>query len=428
MKKVFAYINGRRNQAIAVAILFALAGTVLLRLSLAAQPALFLSPGSSTVTQGNSFIVEVRVNTTDQINVVQANLTYPSNLLQLNSVSTNNSAFGIQAENATGNGFIRLGRGTQPNTSVSGNQLVATLTFTPTASGTAALNFAADSYAVRSTDNTTIDGGVGSSYMIKSPPAPQPATGTNPGNPGTPSPGPPPSGGGNSPSGSTPSGSNTPPGAKTPNAAGNNQPQGKPSSGQPVPAGNQETGQPPDTAEDTVSTGSDAGPAAVSIRIKVLDDSYQPVKNASIMLNGKSVTSDEEGIASFTSVDRGPQKVNVTYNGRSTTADIEVGQKDQQTYIVSVPSKAGGTVWGLPLVLFFIALAVAFWFTIAKRHHVVRPSIQAMPLETVVVSPDAGNTNSQVAGGVNKSRFVTQVQQPDGEQGPGSVIRPDSKK
>jgi chitodextrinase len=169
-------------------------------------PTIYLTPASQTYAGGATVTVQVRENSaTTAVNAVQANFTYPANLLRVTGVSYTNSAYGIQAEtlpylsgtisqtgtiitgtgttftsymngktitysdgttatvtyvSATsltssvsktvaagssyviGAGSVAIGVGTNGGTSVTGDQLIATITFTTTsASGTANLAF-----------------------------------------------------------------------------------------------------------------------------------------------------------------------------------------------------------------------------------------------------------------------------------------------
>lgn len=140
-----------------------------------AAASLYLSPSSKTVAQGSSFSVAVRVNTGgSKVNAVQVNLKYPTDKLDILSVSTSGSAFEISAENSKGGGSIKIGRGTL--TAKSGNLLIATLTFrAKTSSGSATVSSTSGTAVVRSSDNTNIlSGGPSGTYSFTKPPPPAP--------------------------------------------------------------------------------------------------------------------------------------------------------------------------------------------------------------------------------------------------------------
>lgn len=137
---------------------------------------LSISPASGSVVQGNNLTVGIYEDSgTDQVNAVQANLSYPASQLSFVSIDASTSAFEINAEGSGGAGSVRIGRGT--TTPVSGKQLVAYVTFSATASsGTAAVTFASGSGVVRSSDSsyetlTTVPG----SYTLTAP-TPPPST------------------------------------------------------------------------------------------------------------------------------------------------------------------------------------------------------------------------------------------------------------
>lgn len=139
---------------------------------------LYLSPDSADVSQNSSLTVSIRVNSgSEQINVVQANLSYPADKLDFVTI-TNSSAFSIPVgEDQGGNGSVRIGRGSLMP--VSGDQLVASVEFKVKAvDGSASITFAAGS-AVKKADGqgTDILGETqGGTYMIKVDQTPPPTS------------------------------------------------------------------------------------------------------------------------------------------------------------------------------------------------------------------------------------------------------------
>ena len=128
---------------------------------------LYLSPASGTFAQGDTISIDIYEDSgTDTVNAVQANLSYPDNLLNFTGI-TSSSAFNVEAQSTGGNGSVQIARGA--TTPVSGNQLVATVRFTAAAGGQANISFTSGSAVIRSTDNgaqtlTT----TGASYTINS--------------------------------------------------------------------------------------------------------------------------------------------------------------------------------------------------------------------------------------------------------------------
>ena len=110
----------------------------------------------------------------EPVNGVQANLSYPANLLDFVSIGSS-SAFSVVAQNSGGGGSVQIGRGALP--AVSGTQTVATVRFKPkTGSGTAAVNFTGGTQVVSANSNQNIlTSSRGASYTLRPPAAPTPA-------------------------------------------------------------------------------------------------------------------------------------------------------------------------------------------------------------------------------------------------------------
>lgn len=134
-----------------------------------AQSALSLSPSSSTITSGQDFSVQVRVNTNGQtINGVDAELSYPVNLIEVLSINDTNSNFEIKAEKTASNGVITLAYGT--NTPKSGNLLVATINMRARGSGVANINFSSSSVVTSDVSNgDVLNSRTNGSYTIVAP-------------------------------------------------------------------------------------------------------------------------------------------------------------------------------------------------------------------------------------------------------------------
>ncbi len=121
----------------------------------AASGTLYLTPSSSTTALGSTFTVTVYENSgTDAVNAVEADLTYPSNLLQFVSSDPSTSPFTVQAANTAGNGTVTLSRGNQ--TALTGDQVVSVLTFKTVAIGQATIAFASSSALVRASDQANV--------------------------------------------------------------------------------------------------------------------------------------------------------------------------------------------------------------------------------------------------------------------------------
>ena len=139
----------------------------------AAVGTLYLSPDSLSVNQGSNITVQVREESgTQTINAVQANLTYDDTKLDFVSI-TSSPAFTIEAESIGGGGSVMIGRAVEAGQPpLTGDQLVATITFsTKNTPGSTPINFATGSAIVSSVGNTNIMTSTsGGSYTIVDPP------------------------------------------------------------------------------------------------------------------------------------------------------------------------------------------------------------------------------------------------------------------
>ncbi len=133
-----------------------------------AASGLYLSPASKSATLGSSVSFAVRINADSAVNAVQANISYPADKLTYLSTSFSGTAFEIQAESSGGGGSIRMARGTLA--AVTGNQLVATITFRAnSSSGSGSITFNGDSSLVNN-GSSVASGGTGA--VISFAPAP----------------------------------------------------------------------------------------------------------------------------------------------------------------------------------------------------------------------------------------------------------------
>lgn len=130
-----------------------------------AQSVLSLSPIENNVTAGATFPVEVRVNTNGQtVNALQTDISYPTNLLSVVSISNTNGDFGVEAQKTDTNGTISLAYGSI--TPRSGDLLVVTITFTAKSSGTANVMFANPSVISDVSNTDVLKNSVNGTYLI----------------------------------------------------------------------------------------------------------------------------------------------------------------------------------------------------------------------------------------------------------------------
>ncbi len=131
----------------------------------ATTPTLKLSPVSGSFSRYTIFTVQVRADSSDPINAVQANLSYSSNLSVI-GIDYGSSAFPVQAESSYGSGQIRIARGAF--TPLTGDVLVATVSFKALSRGPANITFnTPSSTLIRQTDSTNILGAlVNGAYSV----------------------------------------------------------------------------------------------------------------------------------------------------------------------------------------------------------------------------------------------------------------------
>jgi hypothetical protein len=121
----------------------------------ATNDTLYMSPATGTETVGSTFTVAIRENSNgDQVNAAQANITYPTSQLQFVSTSLSGSAFGITATNSGGSGTVSIGLGS--TSAVTGDALIANVTFEVTAAGSANVAFAGSSSVLSFTTNANV--------------------------------------------------------------------------------------------------------------------------------------------------------------------------------------------------------------------------------------------------------------------------------
>ncbi len=130
--------------------------------------ALSVTPASETVQKGKTFTVTVWADTQDQsANAVQANLTYPADKLDFQSVDGSESTYEIQADSNGGGGTVTIARGQVGG--VIGKHIVAKINFVAKVdTGTSEIKFADTSSIIRSTDNSNILGQTtGGNYIME---------------------------------------------------------------------------------------------------------------------------------------------------------------------------------------------------------------------------------------------------------------------
>jgi len=131
----------------------------------AATAGFYFTASSNAYVVGDSISVSVYEDSgTDCANVVEADFSYPANLLRYDSFSASGSKFDAAISTNSGNGKISLiqytnrkecGSGGSATSGVSGEQLIGTASFTVVAAGNATLSFLNSSIAISAADNKT---------------------------------------------------------------------------------------------------------------------------------------------------------------------------------------------------------------------------------------------------------------------------------
>jgi hypothetical protein len=241
------------------------------------------------------------MNSSDPVNVAQANLAYPADRLDYVSTSFDGSDFDMQVESTGGGGSVKLVVATY--TPISGDKLLATVTFkAKTASGNATVSVTSESMLVNAGNQipTTKTGSVITIGTGSSSPAPKSSAKPSP-SPASPSPAP-------APQADEPA--KTDDSAKAPSAAA----------------------------------------STVTITLRVNDREGKPVSGATVKAGGKSYVTDANGTTDIT-VPVGKSTVELSKGSLKTTTVIapgpEAGDNKDYTLTVVLASSHRGINWPL---------------------------------------------------------------------------------
>ena len=321
----------RRPLAIAGLILAStvVATSVITTVQATGSTTLYLSPASSTTTVGSTLAVTVRENSgSTAVNAVEADLSYPSALLQYSSTDFSTSAFEIGAGSTGGSGSITMARGTV-NSSLSGDQIVGIVNFKVLASGSATANFLNSSAVTSTANNTnTIGTMTGGTYSLQNPPASSPPATTT-----------------------------TKPATTTTTTK---------------PATTTTTTKPtttPSTPSATTPLATPAVPAAsvtYLVAIKVLDAQGKPQAGDQVTLAGITAVSDATGVASFPSVTAGSHQLTIKHGSTTQKESMTVSSTKSPTAVQEFQYKLASTsavpvvVWLIICLLVIIGLGTIF--------------------------------------------------------------------
>lgn len=116
---------------------------------------LYLMPASQNVSNNQSFNVSIKANSGDtNVNAVQASISYPTDLLEVTSISTNDSPYKMDVISTNTNGVVSIARGQIGG--LTGDNLIANITFKSKKAGNATLKFVNETALVNSKTNQNI--------------------------------------------------------------------------------------------------------------------------------------------------------------------------------------------------------------------------------------------------------------------------------
>ena len=104
------------------------------------QSVLSFSPLNSSISNNQTFSIQVRINTNGQtVNGIESDITYPAGIFDVLSIDDTNSDFNVPAQEVIGNGTLNIAYGSI--TPKSGDLLVTTITLRAKAPGIADIIF-----------------------------------------------------------------------------------------------------------------------------------------------------------------------------------------------------------------------------------------------------------------------------------------------
>ena len=153
-----------------VTALVAIVGIAYVVITHASGPYVFLSPSTASPYVGSTFDVRVYEQSgTAAVNAVQANILVPAGRLSYVRTDTSGSGFDLGVPTTLKNGSLDISAGSTK--ALTGQQLVATVTFKALAAGSTAINFGAGSSILRANDSVNlISFTQGVTYTLKTPP------------------------------------------------------------------------------------------------------------------------------------------------------------------------------------------------------------------------------------------------------------------
>jgi chitodextrinase len=337
--------------------------------TLPGQPAdgkkMYITPPSGTAAPGTDLTVEVRVDAKDdQINAAQADIAYSSNL-QFKAIDDATSDFGVNAQKDGGSGVVTIARGN--TAALTGDKLLAKITFTVLAEGTGTVDVKDTSVALSAATNENIltareDGNYTLGTASNPPPSNPPPSNPPPSNP--PPSNPPPS----NPPPSNPPPSNPPPSNPPPS---NPPPSRPPTSSTTKPSTTTTTVTPQGNTTPVTLPNNSEVELSDPVTVQTVPNGSESVEKVEYYLNGKLIATIKEPPFSY-SVDTKNLK-NGTYQLTTKTyyEDGTVDTKNANLVVKNPMSfqqlmlQLGGLVWVIVLVL--IIAGVAVWYVFFRN-------------------------------------------------------------
>lgn len=282
-----------------------------------------MSPSGGSYAVGSTLSVAVSVTSqsSDNVNAVGVQLSFPTSLSWQSTTLT--GPFTLCAQNSHTTTTVSLA--CAATTAQSGTQAIATINFTVVSTGSAVVAFTSGSDIANTSGSSVWNGALPSStYTLTSPATTQPATG----------------GSGNSKTSTPSAASNLTPSSSSPTASATSQ---------------------SNTANNTGS-----------ISITVTDQDGKHIAGATVKLDGRSVKTNQNGVANFAGVASGTHQLTISADGKvpySTAINLQAGENKFKTLKLANATLTGSK-WlaiGAVVVVTVIGLAVTAWYIISRR-------------------------------------------------------------
>lgn len=408
---------------VATVFVFVIAGYYLLQNARQAGTSrVFINPSTVNVQAGNSFTVDVKDNTTTAVNGVITVVNYPANLLEVTNVDYTQS-FYTKVTSSNTAGTVRSdmyyvdpvycgpvppsdhpgckeGQLIDNNPAPTGEHLIHKITFRAKASGTAKITFGnGTSLLERGTATSVLGSSTEATVNISAAPSGTPTT--TPSNTTKPS-----------------TSTTTKPGTSTSTTT-------KPSSTTPSSSSTSTSTNPEQTPAEESATGEVESGSIVPLSLTIVGSNGKPVSGAEVTIEGKTVKTDNSGLALFDNLRAGSYNAVVKYNGTEGSYPVEIaagaGQSTQTIQLVAASNKL--PIPFVALALGFLALSGVAILYIFGHKFLKKPHLEAAA-EMAPVSDEA-TAKVQEAKPASDSSILSELESIQNTSvQPGSVIHP----